>query len=116
MLTQLEGTYLCYVAADYVLPVEEEIVAPVPVTVANASNAKFISVSNSNKITTIKFSVVVTYSDGSSETAEYSISVAANNSNIDGKFTFGAGHDLEGKTLNYDIKGNGSNIKTFIIK
>jgi len=45
------------------------------------------------------------------EVAQYSITLNGNNANLDGRFRFGVGHDLAGRTLTYDIKGNGSNIK-----
>jgi len=53
-----------------------------------------------------EFGMIVAY-----ETAQYTVTLNGNNANLDGKFTFGDGHDLAGRTLTYDIKGNGSNIK-----
>lgn len=88
----------------------------VPVTVVSASNVRLISVNNSNRITTITFEVLVTYSDGSTAPMVYSISVAANNNNIDGRYVFGADHDLAGMTLTYDIRGNGSNVRVFTLR
>jgi len=35
---------------------------------------------------------------------------------LSGSYKFGAGHDLAGYTLTFDVKGNGSNIKAFSIK
>jgi len=47
------------------------------------------------------------------ERVRYSILINANNANVDGRFNrFDVNHDLVGFTLNYDIKGNGSNIRT----
>ena len=90
-----------------------EVLEPVVVSV---SNAKFISVSNLNRITTVKFTATVVLSDGKSEVRTFEFKVDANNNNIDGKYVFPATHDLAGFTLTYDIKGNGSNIKAFSIK
>jgi len=89
------------------------------VDVVSAAGAKFISIvetAKNSRVWVLKFSVNVGFSDGSSETIVYSINLNGNNANQDGRFTFGAEHDLEGYTLTYDIKGNGSNIKTFVIK
>jgi len=63
----------------------------------------------------IKFSVLVSLSNGTVERREYSFEIKNNNNNPDGKHTFDAGHDLEGYGISYDIKGNGSNVKTFTI-
>jgi len=43
------------------------------------------------------------------------IELAGSNANLAGVYVFEEGHDLAGYTLVYDIKGNGSNIKTFEI-
>jgi len=72
--------------------------------------------SKNSRIWTLTFNVVKTYSNGLSEVVTYSINLNGNNANQDGRFRFGAGHDLEGYTLIYDIKGNGSNIKTFELR
>jgi len=90
------------------------------VRVTGATSAKFISITPINgkandTIRIVKFSVNVTLSNETSEVRIYSIEIRSNNNNPDGKFVFAAGHDLEGFTLVYDIKGNGSNIKTFSI-
>jgi len=55
------------------------------------------------------------YGDGAIALEEYKINLDGNNANLDGKYTFPTGHELAGFTLTYDIKGNGSNIKTFEI-
>ena len=48
------------------------------------------------------------------ETVYYTFDITnANNANQSGSYKFGDSHDLTGYTLKYDIKGNGSNIKTF---
>jgi len=89
------------------------------VTITNVANAKFISIAETAKnsrVWRLTFSAGVTYSNGFTEVVTYSIDLAGNNANLDGKFTFGAGHDLAGRVLTYDIKGNGSNIKAFGIK
>jgi len=97
-----------------------ECVCDNDVTITGASNARFISIAPINgkandTIRIVRFSVNLTLSNGTSEVREYSIEIRSNNNNPDGKFIFAVGHDLEGYTLVYDIKGNGSNIKTFSI-
>ena len=82
------------------------------------SSAKFISVNpingkSNDSVRVIEFSVNVTLNNGTAAVFNYSFEVKSNNNNPDGKYTFPAGHDLEGLTLTFDIKGNGSNIKTF---
>ena len=84
--------------------------------IVSVSNANFFKVSNANKITTITFRATVLLSDGTSEVRTYTFEVNANNNNIDGRYVFPAGHELAGRTLTYDIKGNGSNIKAFSIR
>jgi len=82
---------------------------------ANVSNARLLSVSNSNGVTTVRFTATVVLPDGSSQVRTYSFEVPANNSNISGRYVFPSGHELAGSVLTYDIKGNGSNIKAFSI-
>ena len=92
---------------------------PAEVTIIGASNAQFISIAETaknSKLWTLTFSAVVMFSDGSSDTRVYQIELSGNNANLDGSYNFGAGHDLAGYRLTYDIKGNGSNIKTFSLK
>jgi len=74
-----------------------------------------------SRVWALTFNVTVTLAELTlegehTEVVEYTIMLNGNNANLDGKFTFGAGHDLVGKTLTYDIKGNGSNIKAFSIR
>ena len=92
------------------------VLKPVVVTVASASDAKFVSIietlKNSN-VWTLTFNVKIAYSDGSSKAVQYTVNLNGNNANLDGKYRFEDGHDLAGYTLVYDIKGNGSNIKDF---
>ena len=59
------------------------------------------------------FKVVMTFANGETKAAAYTVKLNGNNANLDGKYTFGADHYLAGYTLVYDIKGNGSNIKDF---
>jgi len=90
----------------------------IEVKLTNVSNAKYVSIietSKNSRVWELTFTVTLSYSDGSSKQAKYTISLNGNNANLDGKYVFGAGHDLGGYTLVYDIKGNGSNIKDFRI-
>jgi len=88
-----------------------------PKSVASASNVvNFLKIENIARITTLTFTVDVVLVDGTKETRDYSISVSANNNNIDGRFVFVAGHDLAGYTLIFDVKGNGGNIKALTLR
>ena len=55
----------------------------------------------------------MTYTDGSTVRNRYTINLDGNNANLSGRFVFEAEHDLTGYSLEYDIKGNGSNIQEF---
>ena len=86
-------------------------------TIVGVSNARFVSIietSKNSRVWMLTFDVTVKYSNGSS-VQRYTIALGGNNANLSGKYTFGAGHDLAGYTLTYDVKGNGSNIKAFSI-
>jgi len=87
--------------------------------VVSAAGARFISIAETSKNSrtwALTFDVTVTLEDGTTENVRYTHNLNGNNANLDGRFTFGAGHDLAGMTLTYDIKGNGSNIKAFSIR
>jgi len=73
-----------------------------------------------SRIWEVTFTVTVTLTDEDgvvvgTDVVEYVIYLDGNNGNLSGSYTFDDGHDLAGYTLVYDIKGNGSNIKTFYI-
>jgi len=87
-----------------------------PGVVGSVSNVRFLGVSNMSRVTTVTFTATVTPANGSSVVRTYSFEVGANNNNVDGTYVFPAGHDLAGRTLTYDIKGNGSNVKAFSIR
>ena len=87
-----------------------------PGAIVGVNNARFLQVSNSNRITTVTFTVNVILANGSNQVRTYTFQEAANNNNIDGRFIFPPSHELAGRTLTYDIKGNGSNIKAFVIR
>jgi len=84
----------------------------------------FISISETAKgsrVWALTFNATVSFTDKDgkvvgTEVVRYTIQLNGNNANLDGKYTFGADHDLAGFTLIYDIKGNGSNIKEFRIQ
>jgi len=85
------------------------------------SSARFFSVNGINgkandTVRVLTFDVTVSKLEGASTVVRYVINLNGNNNNLDGRFTFGVGHDLQGMTLTYDIKGNGSNIKVFSIR
>jgi len=90
-----------------------------PVTEVKVSDAKtgvkdFISMTETAKnsrVWELAFHADVTYTDGLTVRVRYAIRLAGNNANLDGKYVFEKGHELEGWTLTYDVKGNGSNIK-----
>ena len=85
-------------------------------TLTGAVNAEYISIvetAKNSKVWTLTFSFTAVLSDGSSITLTESVNLNGNNANLDGKYKFAG--DLEGYTLVYDIKGNGSNIKAFAL-
>ena len=89
------------------------------VVIVGVSGARYISfeeTAKNSRIWVLTFSVDVAYSNGSVEVIIYSINLNGNNRNMDGRYAFGTEHDLTGYTLHYDIKGNGSNIKEFVIR
>ncbi|MCL2163207.1 MAG: hypothetical protein FWH55_02195, partial [Oscillospiraceae bacterium] len=80
---------------------------------ATTSVNNYISITKvSNNGWILEFSVVETYSDGTTAVVTYSINLSGNNANADGRYTFSEG-PLKGYTLVYDLKGNGKNIKEF---
>jgi len=86
--------------------------------IVGAANARYMSIvetSKNSRVWVLTFNVDVTYSDGRVFNQVYSINLNGNNANQDGRFVFDEDHDLAGYTLRYDIKGNGSNIKAFVI-
>ena len=79
-------------------------------------NPKFISMNETAKnsrVWVLTFSVDKIFENGEKDKITVYINLNGNNANLDGKYTFGADHELAGYTLYYDIKGNGSNIKDF---
>ena len=89
------------------------------VKTATTNVKNFISIKETAKnsnVWVLTFHATVTYSNAMSKTAEYSVNLKGNNANQDGKFIFGKDHELAGFTLSYDIKGNGSNIKTLELR
>jgi len=84
-----------------------------------AQNARFVSIvetARNSRVWVLSFDVTFVYEDGSTVVRTLSINLNGNNANLDGRFVFPADHLLAGYTLNYDIKGNGSNIKTFNLR
>jgi len=82
-------------------------------------SARFISIretAKNSRVWTLTFSVAYNYSCGLVEIIQYSVNLNGNNANLDGRFVFAADHPLAGYTLHYDIKGNGSNIKQFVLR
>ena len=85
---------------------------------ATTTGKDFISIvetAKNSRIWVLTFNVSLTYSDDSVEVVAFSIELSGNNANLDGTFRFPDGHELEGYTLVYDIKGNGSNIKELML-
>ncbi|MCL2164995.1 MAG: cellulase family glycosylhydrolase [Oscillospiraceae bacterium] len=85
---------------------------PVMLVSASTSAKQFISIvetSKNSRIWVLSFTVTETYSNGEVKVVPYSISLNANNANVDGSYNLGP------YTLKYDIKGNASNIKEFSI-
>jgi len=96
----------------------KEIVITPTITGASTSARQFVGISETSRNSRnwrLTFTAEVFLSNDSSEQRIYSIELRGNNANMDGKYVFGEDHDLEGYTLTYDIKGNGSNIKVFFL-
>ena len=99
--------------------VETGSIKKLKVVGAATSVNDFISIQETSKnsrvwVLTFKAEVELANEDGEivqTEIVEYSVNLSGNNANLDGRFAFGEDHELAGFTLNYDIKGNGSNIK-----
>jgi len=106
---------------DFNEPVRDNIILYAAwriVYLTNATNATFISIietMKNSRVWILTFDVKETYSNGTEQIVRYNINLNGNNANLDGRFTFGIDHPLTGYTLEYDIKGNGSNIKDFKI-
>jgi len=109
----------------YLEPEDQEIVDDAAAVLLSAleaikcvTNPQYVSIietSKNSRVWVLTFRVTMVYGDGAIALEEYKINLDGNNANLDGKYTFPAGHELAGFTLTYDIKGNGSNIKTFEI-
>ncbi|MCL2664405.1 MAG: cellulase family glycosylhydrolase [Defluviitaleaceae bacterium] len=86
------------------------------VSIVGYSNAKFISIvetSKNSRVWTLTFSVTTKMSNNTTVVKNFAVALEGNNANLDGVFKFAASHELAGFKLQYDIKGNGSNIKDF---
>jgi len=82
--------------------------------VVNAAGATFLRVANvGGNVWEVTFTASVTLANGEVETRTYTFRFTGNNANQSGRYTFGAGHDLEGLSIQYDIRGGGSNIVMF---
>ncbi|MCL2665048.1 MAG: hypothetical protein FWE82_05495 [Defluviitaleaceae bacterium] len=80
--------------------------------------ATITETAKNSKVWEVTFTVTVTLIDEDgeivgTEVVLYVIYLDGNNSNLSGVYSFDDDHDLAGYKLVYDIKGNGSNIKTF---
>ena len=65
----------------------------------------------------ISFNVHAEYAVGEGgRTIPAQIIIPGPNANLSGRFTFGAGHNLAGLTLVFDIRNNGANIVTFDLR
>jgi len=78
--------------------------------------ASIVETSKNSRVWELTFNVTETYANGIVEVVTYTIALNGNNANLDGRYVFPADHALAGYTLFYDIKGNGSNIKTFELR
>jgi hypothetical protein len=82
------------------------------------TNAKFISIAGVNgrsndTVRVLVFTVDKLYNNGFVDVVGYVVHIVGNNNNLDGRYVFGVDHALDGNTLVYDIRGNGSNIRDF---
>ncbi|MCL2621378.1 MAG: InlB B-repeat-containing protein, partial [Defluviitaleaceae bacterium] len=85
----------------------------IPATPTFATNPNMFAGINeadrNSRIWTLSFNTIQTVGNEVT-TAQFSIDIEGNNANQRGQHTFHAGHTLEGYTLLFDIRGNGSNI------
>ena len=88
--------------------------AKIPVSIGDASFISIVETSKNSRVWVLTFIYLITYSDDETDIATETIYLEGNNANLDGEYAFSEG-DLAGYTLIYDIKGNGSNIKSFEI-
>jgi hypothetical protein len=75
------------------------------------SNARFISIietAKNSRIWILSFTYDLCLGDGNVEEVFYQIELKGNNANLDGSYSFDNGYKLD-----FDLKGNGKNIKTF---
>jgi len=93
------------VSSDPQGPIYHEKGVPVLISATTSSDSKDVTVTGSN-VWDVSFKVTEVYSDGTVEVVPYTVKV---NKNSSGRADLGA------YTLIYDITGNGSNLKTFMI-
>jgi len=109
------GVYNGSVSTQIDNPSEGDVKPEVVLVNVTTTAKDFISITETAKnsrVWVMTFNVTETYSDGTTVVVEQSISLNGNNANLNGSYTFENG-SLEGYTLVYDVKGNGSNIKEF---
>ena len=102
------------VMGDIALVAKWEPIATAPVSIGGAKFISIIETSKNSRVWALTFSYVITYSNNETDIVTKTIYLEGNNANLDGQYAFAEG-DLAGYTLIYDIKGNGSNIKSFEI-
>jgi len=85
---------------------------------ASTFTANFISIwetGRNSRIWEISFSVIETFADGTFNQFESSIHIPGANANLSGAHTFEEG-SLTGRTLVFDIRNNGNDIRVFDIR
>jgi len=93
--------------ADYAITYNPTLVSAV------TDPGSFVSITETarnSRVWVLTFNTVNTFSDGKVMLAQYQVNLSGNNANLTGEYVFGAGHDLEGYALRFDIRDNGSNI------
>jgi len=101
-----------------------EIVEPQLVEVVNPRFVSMLETAYNSKVWLLTFEVTRVYDNGERLVVRYTIALPGNNANQQGVYVFGLNtneasdycSDLEGLSLVYDIKGNGSNIKDFRLR
>ncbi|MCL1809886.1 MAG: S8 family serine peptidase [Clostridiales bacterium] len=81
-------------------------------TTSTKAFVSMVETSKNSRVWALTFNATIGFSDGAFETKQFTILLDGNNANLDGVYTFPADHYLAGFALVYDIKGNGSNIKS----
>ena len=109
-----DETYTFEATVNRTLEARFSLIVIESATTSPKNLVSIMETSKNSRVWVLAFEVFESYSDGTTAVVNYSIQLNGNNANLDGKYTFTEG-PLEGYTLVYDIKGNESNVKEFML-